>query len=89
MVSVLPRRHGGRADRNMSADRDIVSAQLARNDPNAILVLGVRNPEQSVRHQFAETAMDLAQTGGGGCASAQAALVDPCLDGDVRCGLVL
>ena len=37
-------RHGGCADGNVSADRDIVSAQLARNDPNAILVLGVREP---------------------------------------------
>jgi hypothetical protein len=59
----------------MSADRDIVIPQLARNGLDAIFVCRIRDPEQIVRQQFAETAMDLADGGGSGRAAAQASLV--------------
>ena len=73
----------------MSADRDIVSPEIARDDLDAIFIFHVRNPEQIIRQQFAETAMDLAYTGGGGRAGVQTALVDPFLDGDMSFGLEL
>jgi hypothetical protein len=59
----------------MSADRDIVIPQLARNGLDAIFVCRIRDPEQIVRQQFAETAMDLADGGGSDRAAAQASLV--------------
>ena len=70
MVSVLPSlrvdlfeafqeaRHGGRADGDVPADRDIAVAQFAGDDLDLFFGRRVFDPQQIVGQQLAEAAVD-------------------------------
>ncbi len=82
-------RHGGRADGDVPADRDIAVAQFAGDDLDLFFRRRVFDPEQIFGQQFAEAAMDFADGVRRDGAALETAAVDPLLDRDVRFGLEL
>jgi hypothetical protein len=72
-----------RADGGMRADFHMAAPDRAGDNAQALARVGLGNPEQIVRQQFAKPPVNLADPLLCGCPSLQAARVDPFLDGDV------
>jgi hypothetical protein len=82
-------RHCARTDWNVPSYADVAVTQFAWRHAEALVRVGIVDPQQFVRQQFAKAPVNLADAVGGDRLATEIPRVDPLLDCDMRFGFQL